>query len=936
MATRKSRMNTESPTPSSGSESIPSTPTTLSTRTRGRKLQKEAETPTAATPTPAEKPAEEDEDTAKSQPQDDDDQMDEKELLAEARKEAAKEPSASVRKRRLAALRDESPSVSDKSGDNKTPSTTTSSANTSTSEKSGTAAAAATAVAEMDDNSSGMAKRPRRSVLKLTDTPPLKLTKRRNSTGSKAEPGGGGSGQRLSSRIRSLKMRKTKLMKKKPMLNKKPAAASTVSRPLRAALLAEKQTAASAAAKKVVKIEKSTDSAASDSELLKIDRRRSDSLSKCSDATDTSSFPETSHTDGDAVTTSDPQASDVKEETAIKDDDGKSTPIKDVKKEEPVSRDSDVGESTPDTKTDANDGDKRPARRLRRNMWLPPPKTIATRSRSETPNKENTTKNDGNATDDKEATTSVTVKQEALDSLETPLHIETATSNELSEKVGDDAAMNAPISSGSGAGDDAPVDNKSESLSPVLVSEGVSEHSVKQFYSQPDFLENNLGIEEDPKLGEIVQVKEKIKNEDSDKLTKKQVIDNNNADDELKKNIMDKNENEPKIVDDEKVDAKNEETIISADSEYTKTKKSVEESENDADVKLDGGAKNEIEPEEKTPLANNENVIVLSGEVEVRPKSSSRKKADDVKDEEAAGEVVLYAITNGVRTKAGSLETVLENQKRKNSTESEKEGIVDTEMDEAIDAGSIKSDETDAVQKTETDINECKEPLQSDENARSADAKEDEPENKIAATDTAIGQAKDDDTTTHADIVSEHDDNSNGSDVNKENINTGSENDESKADAQRETPRTVESLRVTKQKESHLKTLGLLTHQEAVTVRIEKEKRREQRKSSAASSSSSTTSNGKGKKNGQEYTGTLKTVIKLHRGNADKKKMRGPLKLTLSKSRGKPANGDRDGSSAGNSEEDTYYTIHSEVCHLISMHCKLHNFNQVFELILKI
>ncbi|XP_014095311.2 streptococcal hemagglutinin isoform X1 [Bactrocera oleae] len=49
------------------------------------------------------------------------------------------------------------------------------------------------------------------------------------------------------------------------------------------------------------------------------------------------------------------------------------------------------------------------------------------------------------------------------------------------------------------------VHTKEASLSPEMISEGVSEISVKQFYKKPKFLENNLGIEEDPKLGEIVQ-----------------------------------------------------------------------------------------------------------------------------------------------------------------------------------------------------------------------------------------------------------------------------------------------------------------------------------------------------------------------------------------------------------------------------------------------
>ena len=47
--------------------------------------------------------------------------------------------------------------------------------------------------------------------------------------------------------------------------------------------------------------------------------------------------------------------------------------------------------------------------------------------------------------------------------------------------------------------------DKAASLSPEMISEGVSEISVKQFYKKPEFMENNLGIEQDPKLGEIVQ-----------------------------------------------------------------------------------------------------------------------------------------------------------------------------------------------------------------------------------------------------------------------------------------------------------------------------------------------------------------------------------------------------------------------------------------------
>ncbi|EDV45550.2 uncharacterized protein Dere_GG12898, isoform C [Drosophila erecta] len=46
---------------------------------------------------------------------------------------------------------------------------------------------------------------------------------------------------------------------------------------------------------------------------------------------------------------------------------------------------------------------------------------------------------------------------------------------------------------------------KAPSLSPEMISEGVSAVSVLNFYKKTEFLENNLGIEKDPELGEIVQ-----------------------------------------------------------------------------------------------------------------------------------------------------------------------------------------------------------------------------------------------------------------------------------------------------------------------------------------------------------------------------------------------------------------------------------------------
>ncbi|XP_053951189.1 serine-rich adhesin for platelets [Anastrepha ludens] len=65
---------------------------------------------------------------------------------------------------------------------------------------------------------------------------------------------------------------------------------------------------------------------------------------------------------------------------------------------------------------------------------------------------------------------------------------------------------------------------KAASLSPEMVSEGVSEISVKQFYKKPKFLENNLGIEEDPKLGEIVQKVSTEKEKDQTSTYEKDII----------------------------------------------------------------------------------------------------------------------------------------------------------------------------------------------------------------------------------------------------------------------------------------------------------------------------------------------------------------------------------------------------------------------------
>uniref|UniRef100_A0A182PV78 Uncharacterized protein n=1 Tax=Anopheles epiroticus TaxID=199890 RepID=A0A182PV78_9DIPT len=86
------------------------------------------------------------------------------------------------------------------------------------------------------------------------------------------------------------------------------------------------------------------------------------------------------------------------------------------------------------------------------------------------------------------------------------LHSDGATSSSGAVSSGSASGLGRAVSASGASGAEELVVGKDPSLSPgELVSEGVSEQSVKECYSEPAFLENNLGIEKDPKLGEIVQ-----------------------------------------------------------------------------------------------------------------------------------------------------------------------------------------------------------------------------------------------------------------------------------------------------------------------------------------------------------------------------------------------------------------------------------------------
>lgn len=276
---------------------------------------------------------------------------------------------------------------------------------------------------------------------------------------------------------------------------------------------------------------------------------------------------------------------------------------------------------------------------------------------------------------------------------------------------------------------------KDPSLSPELVSEEMDTESVQHLYDKPDFLENNLGIEQDPKLGEIVKVQEKTK-----------------------------------VV----------EPVIKSDEEL---------------VKVD-------------------DVEILTVEVAKAPAPVSKEeKVNGVKKEEHV----------------------------KDDVKMEK----DKKADKREEA-SLKGEES---------------------------GEENKENNESSAKSVGSGSPRSED---RLKIVSE------------ENV--------LKLD-----PAETELL---KQKESHLLTLGLLTHKAADEAKLAKLKRQEElAKSIAQQPAPSSRKSKKDSSNDQQYTGTLKTIIKLNRTDKEKRKTRMPLKMTFQKK-----NRDRDSNGSSNSS-DSFYTI---------------------------
>lgn len=266
-----------------------------------------------------------------------------------------------------------------------------------------------------------------------------------------------------------------------------------------------------------------------------------------------------------------------------------------------------------------------------------------------------------------------------------------------------------------------------------MISEGVSEISVKTFYGEPDFLENNLGIEKDPKLGEIVQVKNKI---GSDMV-------------ELRDELP--------------------------------IKKPIEDSD--------------ISESEKASVAPELTTDTL-------------KAATD------------EAVTD---TALDTIEIPIQNVEVANEP---------------------KNEEPEAVV-------------------------EDNKENKKAE-EIKIDSPKDDEKL--------------------ENTNADHCFDES--------PDSI------KEKEKHLLSLGLLSHEAAVEAAKEKRKRREILQRNITKTDK--------RAKGSEYTGTLKTIIKLNRTSPEKRKTRMPLKITFAKGKPPKQHTEKDTNGSAMSVENTFYTIHQD------------------------
>ncbi|XP_067637813.1 platelet binding protein GspB [Eurosta solidaginis] len=166
---------------------------------------------------------------------------------------------------------------------------------------------------------------------------------------------------------------------------------------------------------------------------------------------------------------------------------------------------------------------------------------------------------------------------------------------------------------------------KAASLSPEMVSEGVSEISVKQFYKKPKFLENNLGIEEDPKLGGIVQ------QASTEKVTEQTTLD---GDEQV---VLNSADDATSISPIEKCIVNDESDALSVESEEIKEGDLRVDDSNEEKKTTNDDDANSVSTEVLSPLVIEEDEIVeadVGDDVEVVTEASNAKIIETDNDKE--------------------------------------------------------------------------------------------------------------------------------------------------------------------------------------------------------------------------------------------------------------------------------------------------------------
>lgn len=386
---------------------------------------------------------------------------------------------------------------------------------------------------------------------------------------------------------------------------------------------------------------------------------------------------------------------------------------------------------------------------------------------------------------------------------------------------------------------------KDASLSPEMVSEELDTMSVQHLYDKPHFLENNLGIEQDPKLGDIVKVQEKTKISD-----KEEDVETKDPSKEIKAKTSDD------VIESEKMDEDDTEKESASESADESSTKSDEASKDVKDVEKQIVTKkvDEVVPKDKTPESKSDKVEV---KIVVEPK--------DIANQEIKVEKVKESIKTVKKVKQPEVAKETAAEKPKESVKVLKKSTKTADAEEPIKA-------TIKVEKVEDE-------------ASKEESGEENKENNDASGKSSVGSNS---PRSEEDCLKS---------VGEDNIVKEIDNED------------IELLRL---KELHFKSLGLLTHKAADAATLATQKRSEEYVKNNIGNSTTSTSYGRKSKNSssdQGYTGTLKTVIKLHRPREEKRKTRMPLKMTFQKK----SRADRDSNGSANSAENSFYTIHNDV-----------------------